>query len=247
MKLIVGLGNPGRKYEQTRHNVGFMVAAKVAALVSAPASRDRFEGDFAEGSSGGEKLLILCPNTFMNLSGQSVRKAFDFYKLSTEDVLIICDDLNLDTGRLRLRARGSAGGQNGLKDIIRHLDSEVFPRLRVGIGKPPEGWQVTDYVLGKFPKSENELVETATTRAAYAAIDWATKGIGPAMNQYNAVAESGSKKKTEKKKADRKSTESIKKPSRKDSRDNNSAESCRTPEPDADNPAPREPDDLPSA
>ncbi|MCL4170854.1 UNVERIFIED_CONTAM: hypothetical protein GTU68_030501, partial [Idotea baltica] len=136
-----------------------MVAAKTAALISASPSKERFEGDFAEGSSGGEKLLILCPHTFMNASGQSVRKAFDFYKMQTEDVLIICDDLNLDTGRLRLRARGSAGGQNGLKDIIRHLDGEGFPRLRVGIGRPPDGWTVTDYVLGKFPKSEHELIE----------------------------------------------------------------------------------------
>ncbi|MGB7347113.1 MAG: aminoacyl-tRNA hydrolase [Pirellulaceae bacterium] len=189
MKLIVGLGNPGRKYEETRHNVGFMVAMKVAALISAPASKERFDGEFAEGVSGIEKLLILCPHTFMNASGQSVRKACDFYKLEIEEILIICDDLNLDSGRLRLRARGSAGGQNGLKDIIRHLDSDAFPRLRVGIGSPPDGWAVTDYVLGKFAKAEQSLIEEATTRAAYAAIDWATKGIGPAMNQYNATAE----------------------------------------------------------
>jgi PTH1 family peptidyl-tRNA hydrolase len=186
MKLIVGLGNPGRKYEETRHNVGFMVARKVAALISASPSRDRFDGEYAEGNSGGEKLLILCPQTYMNASGQSVRKACDFYKLETEEVLVVCDDLNLDSGRLRLRPKGSAGGQNGLKDIIRHLDSEGFPRLRVGIGRPPEGWSVTDYVLGKFPKPEHELIETATTRAAYAAIEWAKNGIGSAMNQYNA-------------------------------------------------------------
>ncbi len=189
MKLIVGLGNPGRKYDQTRHNIGFMVAAKTAALISASPSRNRFDGDFAEGNSDGQKLLVLCPQTFMNASGQSVRKAFDFFKLETDDVLIICDDLNLDTGRLRLRPNGSAGGQNGLKDIIRHLDSESFPRLRVGIGRPPDGWTVTDYVLGKFAKSEHDLIDAATTRAAYAAIDWATKGIGPAMNQYNAAAQ----------------------------------------------------------
>ena len=175
MKLIVGLGNPGRKYEQTRHNVGFIVAAKVAALISASPGKTRFEGEFAEGSSGGEKLNVLCPHTFMNASGQSVRKAVDFYKLATDDVLVICDDLNLASGRLRIRPRGSAGGQNGLKDIIRHLDSEDFPRLRVGIGRPPDGWTVIDYVLGKFPKDEHDKIELATTRAAYAAIEWATK------------------------------------------------------------------------
>ena len=186
MKLIVGLGNPGRKYEQTRHNVGFIVAAKVAALISASPGKTRFEGEFAEGSSDGKKLSVLCPHTFMNASGQSVRKAVDFYKLTTDDVLVICDDLNLASGRLRIRPRGSAGGQNGLKDIIRHLDSEDFPRLRIGIGRPPSGWEVTDYVLGKFPKEEQEKTELITTRAAYAAIEWATKGVGPAMNQFNA-------------------------------------------------------------
>ena len=192
MKLVVGLGNPGRKYEDTRHNVGFLVARKLAALISASPSRDRFEGEFAEGNCDGEKLLVLCPQTYMNASGQSVRKAFDFYKLEIDEVLVVCDDLNLDCGRLRLRPKGSAGGQNGLKDIIRHLDSEHFPRLRVGIGRPPEGWTVTDYVLGKFASSEHDLVEAATTRAAYAAIEWIKSGIGPAMNQYNAVAASDS-------------------------------------------------------
>ncbi|NND99196.1 MAG: aminoacyl-tRNA hydrolase, partial [Pirellulaceae bacterium] len=146
----------------------------------------RFEGEFAEGVSAGEKLMVLCPHTFMNASGQSVRKAVDFYKLHTDDLLVVCDDLNLASGRLRIRPRGSAGGQNGLKDIIRHLDGEVFPRLRIGIGQPPDGWTVTDYVLGKFPKSEQDKIESATTRAAYAAIDWATNGIGSAMNQFNA-------------------------------------------------------------
>ena len=199
MKLIVGLGNPGRKYEQTRHNVGFMAVEKLASLIGAGAAKTRFEGEFAEGNSGGEKLLVLCPHTFMNASGQSVRKAIDFYKLEPDELLIVCDDLNLASGRLRIRPRGSAGGQNGLKDIIRHLDTEDFPRLRIGIGRPPEGWTVTDYVLGKFANSEQEAIDAATTRAAYGAIDWATKGIGPAMNQYNADPDAA-KKKTQPKK-----------------------------------------------
>ena len=186
MKLIVGLGNPGRKYEETRHNVGFMAAAKVAALISASPGRSRFEGEFAEGTSDGSKLMVLCPQTFMNDSGKSVRQAADFYKLEADDLLIICDDLNLASGRLRIRPQGSAGGQNGLKDIIRHLDTQSFARLRIGIDRPPSGWTVTDYVLGKFPKSDHDKIEQATTRAAYAAIHWATKGIGSAMNEFNA-------------------------------------------------------------
>lgn len=193
MKLIVGLGNPGRKYEQTRHNVGFMVASKLAALVAASPSKLRFEGEFAEGGSG-QKLAILWPQTFMNASGQSVRKACDFYKLSAEDVLVICDDLNLESGRIRLRASGSAGGQKGLVDIIRHLGTEAFPRLRVGIGQAPQGWEVTDYVLGKFAGEEKDKIEAAMTKAAYAAIDWADQGIAFAMNRHNASPQPKQKK-----------------------------------------------------
>jgi len=185
MKLIVGLGNPGRKYDGTRHNVGFIVAAKVAALCHASPPKVKFEGELAETLIGGEKVAILCPQTYMNASGRSVRKAFDFYKLTLDDLLVICDDLNLPSGRLRLRPSGSAGGQNGIKDIIRHLGSEAFPRLRVGIGRPPEGWSVTDYVLGKFTPPEQEQFEQATTRAAHAAIDLVTAGVAEVMSRYN--------------------------------------------------------------
>lgn len=198
MKLIVGLGNPGRKYERTRHNVGFIVAAKVAVLTSAGPSKIKFEGELVETLIGSEKVAILCPQTYMNASGQSVRKAVDFYKLTLSDVLVICDDLNLSSGRLRARASGSAGGQNGIKDIIRHLGSEAFPRLRVGIGRPPEGWTVTDYVLGKFSKTEQEEFEEATTRAARAAIDFVTSGIDHVMSQYNGSPGGGSPKNNKK-------------------------------------------------
>ncbi|WP_182867988.1 aminoacyl-tRNA hydrolase [Stieleria mannarensis] len=185
MKLIVGLGNPGRKYEQTRHNVGFTVAEKLAVLTHAGAPKVKFEGELAESSIGGEKVVILCPHTFMNASGQSVRKAFDFYKLQLSDILVVCDDLNLDSGRIRIKPSGSAGGQNGIKDIIRHLGSESFPRLRVGIGRPPAGWTVTDYVLGKFSKSECDTIEAATTRAAKAVISFVTDGVDRTMSQFN--------------------------------------------------------------
>ncbi len=188
MKLIVGLGNPGRKYEQTRHNVGFMAAAKLAALISASPSKIRFEGEVAEGSTNGEKLVVLCPQTFMNASGKSVRKACEFYKMSPVDLLVICDDLNLPSGRLRIRPGGSAGGQKGLTDIIGQLGTESFARLRIGIDRPPPEWDVSDYVLGKFAKEDQEKIESATTRAAYAAIDWANEGAAFAMNKYNADA-----------------------------------------------------------
>ena len=194
MKLIVGLGNPGRKYEQTRHNVGFMVAAKVASLAVADPSKVRFEGEFAEGvtprqSGSGvtqEKLAILCPHTYMNASGKSVRKACDFYKLEPSEVLVICDDVDLAAGRLRVRGSGSAGGQRGLADIIRHLGTDQVSRLRLGIGRPPQGWETADYVLGKFNKQEIDTFEQATTDAAYAVLDWASCGVAFAMNRHNA-------------------------------------------------------------
>ncbi len=186
MKLIVGLGNPGRKYEQTRHNVGYMAAAKLSALIAASPSKIQFEGEVASGMNDGQKLVVLCPHTFMNASGKSVRNACDFYKMPTIDLLVICDDLNLPTGRLRIRPSGSAGGQKGLVDIIRHLGTDSFTRLRIGIDRPPAEWDVADYVLGKFRKDEQQGIESATTRAAYAAIDWATQGAKFAMNKYNA-------------------------------------------------------------
>ncbi|MAI72832.1 MAG: aminoacyl-tRNA hydrolase [Rhodopirellula sp.] len=207
MKLIVGLGNPGRKYEQTRHNVGFMVAAKVASLAVADPSKARFEGEFAEGvtprQSGKsevaqEKLAILCPHTYMNASGKSVRKACDFYKLESCEVLVICDDVDLAAGRLRVRGSGSAGGQRGLADIIRHLGTDQVSRLRVGIGRPPHGWETADYVLGKFSKQEINTFEQATTDAAHAALDWASGGVAYAMNRYNADPLAKQKKKQNK-------------------------------------------------
>jgi PTH1 family peptidyl-tRNA hydrolase len=207
MKLIVGLGNPGRKYEQTRHNIGFMVAAKVASLAGAGPSKVRFEGEFAEGTIGGEKLVILWPQTYMNASGSSVRKACDFYKLPPPGLLVISDDLNLKTGRVRIRPSGSAGGQNGLADIIRHLGTDEFARLRIGIDRPPPQWTTTDYVLGKFNKDETDKIELAIERATKAALTWASEGVAAAMSRYNADPTAQPTKQPTEKKTDRPQTE----------------------------------------
>lgn len=194
MKLIVGLGNPGRKYEETRHNVGFMVAAKLATLTGAGPIKERFNGEVAEGivrpksdeqAGSSEKLVILCPHTYMNASGKSVRKACDFFKISPEDILVLCDDLNLPTGRIRIRPSGSAGGQKGLADIIRLLGTDQIPRLRIGIDRPPPQWDVSDYVLGKFAGEEKDKIDTAVDKSVIASIDWATQGIGFTMNLHN--------------------------------------------------------------
>jgi len=184
-KLIVGLGNPGRKYQQTRHNLGFVVAGRVADRAVAGKPKVRFDGELAEGNLAGEKAIILCPHTFMNASGRSVRKAVDFYKLPLEQLLVISDDLNLPTGRVRLRPRGSAGGQKGLADIIRQLGTDDFARMRIGIDRPPQNWTTTDYVLGKFNADEIDKINAAIDRATEATLCWATEGAAAAMSRYN--------------------------------------------------------------
>ncbi|MEM6979061.1 MAG: aminoacyl-tRNA hydrolase [Planctomycetota bacterium] len=186
MKLIVGLGNPGRKYEGTRHNAGFMVAEQLIKQHAAPSPSRKFDGELSEFRVSDQRILVLCPHTFMNASGQSVRKALDFYKLDTEDLLVVCDDLNLPRGKIRLRRSGSAGGQKGLADVIRHLGSDQWCRLKIGIGRPPAQWQVIDYVLGRFDSAERDEIDDAVTRSCQAAVVWATEGATQAMTQFNA-------------------------------------------------------------
>ena len=188
LKLIVGLGNPGRRYAETRHNVGVVVAAKLIPKIGAASVREKFNGELAEGAVDGQKVTVLCPMTFMNASGSSVRKAIDFYKIEPtgDDLLVICDDLNLSCGRLRIRRSGSAGGQKGLADVIRLLATDQVPRLRIGIDRPPAQMEVVDYVLGKFEPENCDLIEQACDLAAVAALDWIRSGTAACMNRYNA-------------------------------------------------------------
>jgi peptidyl-tRNA hydrolase, PTH1 family len=185
MKLVVGLGNPGRRYEGTRHNVGYLVLAEVARRHGMTPPKTRFRGEVVEAEFGGQKALLLSPTTFMNLSGTSVQEAVSFYKLQIEDLLVLCDDLNLPVGRLRLRSRGSSGGQKGLDDIIGRLGTEEFSRLRVGIGSAPAGWDWANYVLGKFTPDELPAIRQAVESAADAVVVWAREGIEVCMNRYN--------------------------------------------------------------
>lgn len=185
MKLIVGLGNPGRRYRDTRHNVGYMVLAELARRTGASSAKKKFHGEVVETRLGSQRVTLLSPTTYMNRSGSSVQAAQAFYKLPLEDILIVCDDLNLAAGRLRLRRGGSAGGQKGLADIINKLGDEAVPRLRIGIGSPPEGWDGADYVLGSFTRQEREEVDPAIQRAADAASDWVALGIDECMNRHN--------------------------------------------------------------
>ena len=187
------MGNPGRNYEKTRHNVGFEVIRRLAQRHAAgagqgggAASKRKFDGELQEALIGGERTLLLMPQTFMNLSGQSVRQAVDFYKIAQDEFLVICDDFQLPLGKIRLRAGGSDGGQKGLADTIRQLGSNAFSRLRFGIGPVPEGWEAADFVLGKFGKAEQKLLENELVRATIAVETWVERGIAVAMNIHNA-------------------------------------------------------------
>lgn len=191
MKLVVGLGNPGTEYRRTRHNVGFEVIEELSRRHAGTSPQRRFDGEVVEVFLAGEKTLLLSPLTYMNLSGRSVGAAVEFYKLPLESVLIVCDDLNLEPGRLRLRADGSAGGQNGLKDVFRRLGTEAVSRLRVGIGRPPGRMTATDYVLGSFTESEREVFGLAVAQAADGVELWAREGVTAAMNALNAKPAAG--------------------------------------------------------
>ncbi len=202
MKLIVGLGNPGKQYVGTRHNIGFEVVDAFAARAGwtfGPGDFDRqarskFDGLTLDGSvslpSGGtDKVLLLKPATYMNLSGRSVQAAMAFYQLTPADVMVVLDDPALPCGKLRLRANGSDGGHNGLKDIQRALGTPQYPRLRVGIDAPPPRVPGRDYVLGRFSDEQRNLLDPAVQRGVDALLTWIDKGITPAMNQFNAAEE----------------------------------------------------------
>ncbi|MEM6688928.1 MAG: aminoacyl-tRNA hydrolase [Planctomycetota bacterium] len=185
MKLIVGLGNPGKQYLGTRHNIGFEVAAELGRRHALGNVRVKFEAETIEIAVAGNKSLVLCPQTYMNRSGRSVRKAFDFYKVELENLLVVTDDLDLPVGRLRLRRKGSAGGQRGVADIIRHLQTDEFARIKLGVGRPPASGSAANYVLGKFTEDERIDVDRLVPKAADAVERFITHGITDAMNSFN--------------------------------------------------------------
>jgi PTH1 family peptidyl-tRNA hydrolase len=185
MKLIVGLGNAGRKYEKTRHNVGFEVLDMLATRNAAGSIKEKFNGRIADATIAGQKTLLLWPLTLMNLSGQSVGPAAEFYDVPLSDVLVVCDDFNLPLGKLRFRSQGSAGGQKGLDDIIRRLGTQGIPRLRIGIGPVPPNWDPADFVLGKFNRSERAVIDDAIALAAEGVECWVGEGIETGMSKYN--------------------------------------------------------------
>jgi len=199
MKILIGLGNPGRDYVGTRHNVGFELIDQLASRMGWIGSAEQFntmarnkfgaltlDGTVSLASGGSEKLLLVKPMTYMNLSGRSVQAAMSFYQLTPADIMIALDDIALPCGKIRIRAGGSSGGHNGLKDIERALSTPQYPRLRIGIDPPPPRVPQVDYVLGRITPDQRKLVEPALGRAAGAVLTWIDKGIEPAMSQFNA-------------------------------------------------------------
>ncbi|NUM80863.1 aminoacyl-tRNA hydrolase [bacterium] len=188
MKLIAGLGNPGNRYSHTRHNAGFMVIDALAENWKCSLRAGKGDYEYAEHTAGDERILLLKPTTYMNNSGLAIREIVKFYKIPLRDSLIICDDAALPLGKIRLRPSGSDGGQNGLKSVIYHLNSDQFPRLRIGIGTAnlPE-MSLADFVLSRFSKEEEPVLSKVVKTAAQAAMEFTQNGIVQAMNTYNAL------------------------------------------------------------
>lgn len=185
MKLIVGLGNPGREYELTRHNIGFMAIDELAKRWNISLNEQKFKGIFGAGFVNGEKVILLKPLTYMNLSGESIRPLMDYYKIDVEDFVVLYDDLDIPVGKLRLRMKGSAGGHNGVKSTISHLGTQEFQRIRMGIDRPKNGMKVVDYVLGRFTSEEIPDVSHSIEKAADACEEWLNKPFLQIMNTFN--------------------------------------------------------------
>ncbi len=183
MFVIVGLGNIGEKYENTRHNIGFDSVDYIANKYNIDINRKKFKGLYGEGFIGGEKVILIKPSTFMNLSGECVREILDFYKLTNEDIIVLYDDISLDVGKIRIREKGSAGGHNGIKNIISHLGTDKFSRIKIGVGQPKG--DLINHVLGNFSKEEREVLEESLDVTKLAVDEIIKEDISSAMNKYN--------------------------------------------------------------
>ena len=185
MYLIVGLGNPEPEYSKTRHNMGFDVINKIANKYEIELTRTKFNGIYGSGVIEGEKVILLKPQTFMNLSGQCIKPFVDFYKIPLENLLVIYDDMDVEVGEIKVRKKGGPGTHNGAKSVVHELSSEDFSRIRVGIGKPVDEYDAVDYVIGKLEDITYEKLEEGINKATEATIEFLKNGIDIAMNKYN--------------------------------------------------------------
>lgn len=185
MKLIVGLGNPGLQYAATRHNIGFEAIDTLAQMHHINVNKSKFKALIGEGTIGNEKVVLMKPQTYMNLSGEAISACKSWYKINTEDIIILYDDVSLAVGDIRIRKRGSSGGHNGVKSTIAHLSTEVFPRVKIGVGQKPSGWDLADYVLGKFTEEDMKILEPRLKEIGNAVETMIKKNVDTAMNNYN--------------------------------------------------------------
>lgn len=186
MFIIAGLGNPGRQYENTRHNAGFMAIDALADKYGISVDTKKHKALIGKGVISGQKVILAKPQTYMNLSGESIRELVDYYKVDEKtQLLIIYDDISLEVGALRIRKKGSAGGHNGIKSILAHLGHDVFSRIKIGVGEKPKGWDLADYVLGAFPKAERQLIDESMPKICHAVEIILEEGPDEAMNRIH--------------------------------------------------------------
>ena len=185
MFLIVGLGNPEEEYSNTRHNMGFDTINKLANEYNIKINKNKFKGLCGSGIIENEKVILLKPQTYMNLSGESIKEAMAFYKIKSENIIVIYDDIDIEPGIIKIRKKGGPGGHNGMKSVISEIDTQNFPRIRIGIGKPESKGQLIEYVIGKMPQTDKDILEKATILGKEAIIEIIKNGVDIAMNKFN--------------------------------------------------------------
>lgn len=185
MYLIVGLGNPEEDYSKTRHNMGFNAVNKLAEEYKIEVNKKKFKGLYGTGEIEGQKVILLKPQTYMNLSGESIREIIDFYKIDTKDIIVIYDDIDIEPGIIKIRKKGGPGTHNGMKSVVQHLNTQEFTRIRVGIGTPENKQDLINYVLGAIPKEEAEKLDKGTDLAKEALVELIKNGVDKAMNKFN--------------------------------------------------------------
>lgn len=185
MFLIVGLGNPEEEHSNTRHNMGFDTINKLANEYNIKINKNKFKGLCGSGIIENEKVILLKPQTYMNLSGESIKEAMAFYKIKSENIIVIYDDIDIEPGIIKIRKKGGPGGHNGMKSVISEIDTQNFPRIRIGIGKPENKGQLIEYVIGKMPQTDKDILEKATILGKEAILEIIKNGVDIAMNKFN--------------------------------------------------------------